>query len=234
MKMPKAAKAYIAVVIAAGGALLLGALALWSSDNYQQFAIYLGLAVLASTLKIRMPGAESTMSPNFVFVLLAMSACTFSQIVVISFAAALVQSLWASAKRPRLIQVAFSAATLILSASVGYEVSHVVVNEGGIGSSIACMVLAGSLYFPLNAALVSMVIAMAERRPLKPLFLRCCQWSFLYFMGGILFAGLMSGAYERSSMWKAALALVPAVTLAHLYFLHQSTQAVPVRSESSD
>lgn len=232
--MPKAAKTYIALVIAAGAVLLVGGLTLWTSENFQQFAVYLGLAALASTLKIRMPGAESTMSPNFVFVLLAMSACTFSQLVVISFVAALVQSLWASAKRPKLIQVAFSAATLILSATVGYKVSHMLVSEAGIGSSIACMVLAGSLYFPLNAALVSMVIALAGRRPLKPLFLRCCQWSFLYFMGGILFAGLMSGAYDRSSMWKAALALVPAVTLAHLYFLHQSTQAVPVRSESSD
>lgn len=231
--MPKAAKAYIALVVATGGALLFGALALWSSDNYQQFVVYLGLAALASTLKIRMPGAESTMSPNFVFVLLAMSACTFSQLVMISLVAALVQSLWASARRPRLIQVAFSAAALILSASVGYKVSHILVSEAGIGSSVACMVVAGSLYFPLNAGLVSLVIAMAERRPLKPLFLRCCQWSFLYFMGGILFAGLMSGAYERSSMWKAALALVPAVTLAHLYFLHQSSQTVRVRSESS-
>ena len=232
--MPKAAKAYIALVIAAGGALLLGALALWSSDNYQQFAIYLGLAAFASTLKIRMAGAESTMSPNFVFVLLAMTACTFSQLIVISLVAASVQGLWASAKRPRPVQVAFSAATLIVSAGVAYKVSHLLITEVGVGSTIACIVLAGSLYFPVNSALVSMVIAMVERRPVKPLFLRCCQWSFLYFMGGILFSGLMSGAYERSSMWKAALALVPAVTLAHLYFLNQSTQAVPVRSESSD
>src|SRR5215470_8785572 len=111
--MSKIAKTYIALIIAAGTLLLLLAAGSWSSANLKQFVIFLGLAALASTLKVRIPGMESTMSPNFVFLLLGMVALPFSQVVAVALIAALVQSLWASAKRPQPVQVAFSAAALI-------------------------------------------------------------------------------------------------------------------------
>ncbi|HKD50269.1 MAG TPA: hypothetical protein VKB90_05705, partial [Candidatus Acidoferrum sp.] len=90
--MSKIAKSYIALVIASGMALLLLAAGSWSSANLKQFALYLGLAALASALKVRIPGMESTVSPNFVFLLLGMVALPFSQVAVISLVAALVQS----------------------------------------------------------------------------------------------------------------------------------------------
>ncbi|HEX8882655.1 MAG TPA: hypothetical protein VF749_21590, partial [Candidatus Acidoferrum sp.] len=96
--MPKNAKAFIALVIAFGALFLLLAVASWSSANLKQFVVFMGLAALASALNVRVPGMESTVSPNFVFLLLAMVVLPFSQIVAISVAAALVQSLWASAK----------------------------------------------------------------------------------------------------------------------------------------
>src|SRR5215813_11679247 len=104
--MSQKAKAYIAMVIASGMALLLLAAGSWSSSNMRQFAIYLGLAALASALKVRIPGMETTISPNFVFLLLGMVALPFSQVAIISLVAALVQSLWFVARRPRLVQVA--------------------------------------------------------------------------------------------------------------------------------
>lgn len=225
--MPSGAKTYIALVIAAGSGVLVAALALWPSTNWWLFGIYLSLAALASTFKVRLPGMEATMSLSFVFVLLGIAACNFPQVVAISMVAALVQALWTSAKRPRLVQVAFSAASLMLSTAAAYSVSHLFVAQGGVESPIALVVLAGSVYFPLNTALVSMVIGLAEGRSLKPLFLRCYQWTFAYFMLGIVFAGLASGAYARSTMWKGALAILPAMVLAYVYFVNRAIRAVP-------
>lgn len=216
--MSKMAKSYITLVIASGMALLLLAAGSWSSTNIKQFAIYLGLAALASALKVRIPGMESTISPNFVFLLLGMVALPFSQVAAISLAAALVQSLWASAKRPRLVQVAFSAAALILSSGLAYRFAHLVLAGNTTNSAAVCVILAGSIYFPVNSGLVSMVIGLAEGRPFKQVFLRCYQLAFPYFMGGIAFAGLVSGAYAPSMLWKGALVLLPAVVLAYLYF----------------
>src|SRR5215831_1747159 len=141
--MSKTAKAYIALVITSGTLLLLLAAGSWSSANIRQFAIYLGLAALASALKVRIPGMESTMSPNFVFLLLGMVALPFSQIVVISLIAALFQSLWTNPKHVRLVQVTFGAATLVLSSGIAFAFSHFVAGKEA-ASPVVCVILAGS------------------------------------------------------------------------------------------
>jgi len=225
--MSKTAKAYIALVIASGTLLLLLAAGSWSSANLRQFAIYLGLAALASALKVRIPEMESTMSPNFVFLLLGMAVLPFSQVVAITLTASLAQSLWASAKRPRLVQVVFSAAALIVSSSFAYKFAHLVLAGNGAESPVVCVILAGSVYFPVDSTLVSMVIGLVEGQPFKQVWLRCYQWAFPYFMGGIAFAGLVSGAYAPSALWKGALVLLPSAVLAYLYFHSRSARALP-------
>ena len=226
-KMPSQAKAYIAFVIASGAILVLLAADWWSSANLRQFVIYLCLAAFASALKVRIPGMEGTISPNFVFLLLGMMALPYSQVVAISVTAALVQSLWASAKRPRLVQIAFSAAALILSSSLAYKFSHLFLTGTGTESLLVGVILAGSIYFPLNSALVSVVIGLVEGQPLKQVCPRCYAWVFPYFMVGIAFAGLVSGVYAPSAVWKGALVLLPTMVLTYVYFLNRSARPAP-------
>ena len=225
--MSQKAKAYIAMVIASGMALLLLAAGSWSSTNMRQFAIYLGLAALASALKVRIPGVETTISPNFVFLLLAMLALPFSQVAVISLAAALVQSLWASAKRPRLVQVAFNAAVLVLGSSLAYEFAHLILSGSGLQSPVLFVILAGSIYFPCNSVLVAIVVGLVEGQPLKLICAHCYEWVFPYFMVGIAFAGLVSGVYTPSAVWKGALVLLPTMVLTYVYFLNRAHRALP-------
>jgi len=235
--MSKTAKSYIALVIASGALLLMLAAGSWSSANLRQFAIYLGLAALASALKVRIPGMEGTISPNFIFLLLGMVALPFSQVAVISLAAALVQSLWASTKRPRLVQVAFSSSTLVVCSASAYKFAHLVLAGSTADSAVVCVILAGSIYFPVNSGLVSMVIGLAEGQPCKQVCLRCYQWAFPYFLGGIAFAGLVSGAYAPSMLWKGALVLLPAAVLAYLYFANLTARvasaAMPMSTAST-
>lgn len=223
--MPSQAKAYISLIIASGTLLLFLAAVSWSPTNLRQFFLYLGLVALASALKVRIPGTESTMSPNFAFLLLGMVALPFSQVVAVTLIGSLVQSLWASAKRPRLVQVAFSAAALILSSSLAYKFSHLVL--AGAEFPVVCVILAGSLYVPVNSALVSVVIGLVEGQPLKRVCARCYEWVFPYFVVGIAFAGLVSGVYAPSAVWKGALVLLPTMILTYVYFANRSARALP-------
>src|SRR5580700_874963 len=177
--MPPAAKLYISLVLCSGVAALLMAAGSWSSAGLPQFMMLLGLAAVSSTLKIRIPGIESTMSPNFAFLLLAMLCCNFSQVVAIALVAALVQSLWA-AKRPRLVQVAFSAAALVLSASVAFQCAHFLLGLGGSIAPLVFAILAGTLYLPLNTALISAVIGLVEGRPSFEVARICYECVFPY------------------------------------------------------
>jgi len=227
--LPRNAKLYIAFVLVAGLAVLLLAAESWSSPDIKQFAVYLGLAALASTLKIRIPGIESTITPNFIFVILAINACRFSEVVVISLVAAVIQSFWASAKRPRLVQVAFSAAALVVSAAAAYQLSHLLLTGNAWASSSGIVVLAGCVYFPLNSALVAVVIGLVSRQSFRQIFARCDVWTFPYFFAGVVFATLVTIGYDRASSWKGAAILIPAVILAHVYFRNRTGDQLAAR-----
>jgi hypothetical protein len=160
-----------------------------------------------------------------------MTTCRFSEVGAIILTAALVQSLWA-AKEPRLVQVTFSAAALVLSSCVAYQTSHFLLGQAALDSPVPLVILAGGLYLPLNTALVAAVIGLVERRSVAQVARTCYEYAFPYFMGGIVFAGLVSGAFAHSFIWKGAIILLPIVLLAHLYSVNRNT-VVPQAAISS-
>ncbi len=238
--MPRTAKVYISLIVISGAATLLMAATTWSSASVAQFLTLLGFAAVSSTLKVRIPGIEGTMSPNFIFLVLSMLCCSFSEVAAIALVAALVQSLWA-AKHPRLIQVAFSASALVLSASAAFLSARFLLGASTSNSPVIFAILAGSLYLPLNIALVSAVIGLVEgKSPLK-VARACYECVFPYFMGGIVFAGMVSGAFTRSALWQGAAVLFPVAVLGYLYSRSRDRalpptpmQSTPVTSEGEE
>ena len=228
--LPRNARLYISFVIASGLVILVLAARSWSPANLKQFAIYLGLAALASSLKIRIPGIESTITPSFVFLLLAVNACKFSEVVAISAVMAVIQCLWRSAKRPRLVQVAFSTAALVISATAAYQLSHFLLVGNGWDSAIATVILAGCIYFALNTVLVAVVIGLVSGQSLRQICSHGEAWVFPYFMGGISFAALVASAYSASASWRGAAILIPVAVLAHVYYLSRSGDRFSARA----
>src|ERR1700686_775194 len=226
--MPRTAKIYISLIVSSGAVVLLIAAGSWTSASLPQFVTLLGFAGVSSTLKIRIPGLESTMSPNFIFLLLAMLCWSFSELVAIALVAALVQSLWA-AKKLHLVQVSFSAAALVLSAAVAFQSSRFLLGSNASNSPLVFAVLAGTVYLSLNTALVSAVIGLAERRPLLQVTRICYECVFPYFMGGIF-----SGAFSPSSAWQGATVLFPVAVLGYLYSLSRTPTIVPAQFQSAN
>jgi len=63
--LTSSAKAFIGLVIVLGTAVLLYGAIHQSSKNIAEFICYLGIAILASRLKVNLPGITGTMSVNF-------------------------------------------------------------------------------------------------------------------------------------------------------------------------
>ncbi|MGC0775040.1 MAG: hypothetical protein WB543_19050 [Candidatus Acidiferrum sp.] len=224
--MPRIAKVYIALILVSGAAVLLVAAGSWSLVSFPQFLTLLGFAAVASTLKLRIPGVESTMSPNFVFLLLAMLVCSFSQLIAIALVCALVQSWWA-AKNPRLVQVGFSAAALVLSAGAARESAYLLFGRDAAHTPVSFVILAGALYLALNTAIVSAVIGLADCKPLVQVGRVCCECVFPYFMTGIVFAGLVSSSFPRPPVWNTAVVLFLIVLLGYLYSKNSARTLAP-------
>jgi len=102
--MPPAAKLYIGLVIALGFSLLTGCLLFQAQfPGLPRYFSYLLLAVLASTLKVRLPGLTGTMSVNFLFILIGIADLTLAETLAMGCAATVIQCVWRAKRRPRLV-----------------------------------------------------------------------------------------------------------------------------------
>src|SRR3989441_1040173 len=99
--MPSLAKAYIAIMAALTVAVLTVVASRWNPENFQYFVLFFALAMLASAMKIRLPGFKTTISTNFVFILIAIALFSFGETVLIGLGGALVQSLWKTRSEER-------------------------------------------------------------------------------------------------------------------------------------
>ncbi len=223
--MPSLAKAYIAMIAALAAAVLTVVASRWNPENLGHFVLFFVLAMLASAMKIRLPGFKTTISTNFVFILIGIVLFSFGETVLLGLGGALVQSLWKTQQRPKPVQVLFNAACLTVCAAAAFWTSHSVPAMLGLNSVAAMMVLGACVYVVLNTGLVSLVISLAERCPLKQVWPSCYEWTFPYFLVGAAVAGLASAAGHGTNYGMTLLA-VPVMYFVYVYYRMHILRAV--------
>ena len=144
------------------------------------------------------------------------------------------QSFWRTKGRPQMVQVLFGGATLVISSAFAFTTSHLIVRPFDNNNAVALVVLAGTLYFFMNTALVSLVVGLTERQPIKEVCQHCYEWVFPYFAFGIVVMGLMSGSFSTMTAWRSSLEVAPAMVLAYLYFLGRSKKQAESRAASEE
>jgi hypothetical protein len=215
--MPSRAKAYIATIAALATAVLVVVAARWNSGNFGRFVLFFALAMVASAMKIRLPGFKTTISINFVFILIGIALFSFSETVLIGLSGAIVQSLWKAQSRPKPVQVLFNGACLTVCTAAAFWGSHGILAILALNSIAAMMVLGACVYVVLNTGLVSLVISLAEGQSLKHLSSQCYEWTFPYFLVGAAVAGLASGAGQGAN-WGVTPLVLPVMYFAYVYY----------------
>src|SRR5947209_13923661 len=223
--MTTKAKLYIAIIAALAVAILTVVTSRWNPENFGHFVLFFALAMLASAMKIRLPGFKTTISTNFVFILIGIILFSFGETVLIGLGGALVQSLWKTQQRPKAVQVLFNAACLTVCTTVAFWTSHAVPAMLGLSSMAAMMVLGACVYLLLNTGLVSLVISLAEGRSLKEIWSSCYEWTFPYFLAGAAMAGLASAASHGTNLG-VALLVVSAMYFVYAYYRMHIVRAV--------
>src|SRR6266852_9345536 len=110
--MPTKAKIFVALAIVPGVTMLALGVSHWECADSVRFTIYLLLALVASTLKVRLPGVTGTMSVNFLFILIGVSQLSFSETLALGAVATVTQCVWNTRMRPNIPQVLFNVAAL--------------------------------------------------------------------------------------------------------------------------
>src|SRR3984893_3007729 len=92
--LPAGAKAFIGLVVFAGTACLLQAAIHQSSKNIAEFICYLGIAILASRLRVTLPGITGTLSVSFLFILVGIAELGYAEAMTLGAVAMIAQSLY--------------------------------------------------------------------------------------------------------------------------------------------
>ncbi|HKH98758.1 MAG TPA: HD domain-containing phosphohydrolase [Candidatus Sulfotelmatobacter sp.] len=198
-------------ITASLGVVVLGfALLHWQSQDLTRFACYLAVAILASGLKVQLPGIDGTMSVNFLFILLGVLELSLPETLVIGCTASLVQSVWQVRKRLDPVKVLFNVAGMMANASaLTYLSYHWLSARAGSNKPILLMI-AALVFFFANTIPISVVIAMTEGKSSRKVWLECYFWSFPYYLVGAAAVGLV-GVVNRSAGWETSLLVLPLI-----------------------
>ena len=202
------AKLFISLIIVAGTAVLLYGGIHQSSKNIAEFICYFGIALLASRLKVNLPGISGTLSVNFLFILIGVLELSFTETLILGAASMLAQCLYP--ERPDAIKVTFNVCGSAISTALAYVAYHHAWSWLVFNSSPVLLGLSATVYFIANAGSIATVISLTERRPLKRILVDCYLWSFPYYLVGAGVAGSIAWL-NKVSNWETSLLVLPAV-----------------------
>jgi len=224
--MPLSARLYAGVAVALGLVVLAGCLAWYGQfPETARFLAYVSLACIGSTMKVRLPRLQGTISVNFLFVLLAAVQLSLAETLLLSLAATIVQCRWRAKTRPKLIQVSFNASTVVISAALAYATAHAV---PGDPQALTALIPAATVYFVVNTGMISLILALISNQPLHVVWRKCHLSAFpLYLVGAAIAAA--ASASSQTSGWRLSLLALPIMYLVYshyrMYLSSQTTVA---------
>jgi diguanylate cyclase (GGDEF)-like protein/putative nucleotidyltransferase with HDIG domain len=203
-------KAFVGVTACCGLVTLGFALSHWQSHDTARFVSYLAVAILASGLKVQLPGIDGTMSVNFLFILLGVMELSLPETLIIGCTATLVQSVWQARNRLDPVKVLFNVAGMMANASAfTYVTYHWLLGKYGANKPLLLMV-AALVFFFANTLPISVVIALTEGKSSRKVWSECYFWSFPYYLVGAAAVGLV-GIVNRSAGWQTSLLVLPLI-----------------------
>jgi diguanylate cyclase (GGDEF)-like protein/putative nucleotidyltransferase with HDIG domain len=209
-EMGLTARVFIAVVVLCGSSVLTFTVMHGTSRDPLKFVCYLVIALVASRMRVNLPGITGTMSVTFLFMLLGVLELSFSETMALGCAAVVVQCI--DRERPVPLRVAFNVCSTALAIAATFAVYRHPLFHRALANPSTLLFLAASVYFVSNTLPVAAVISLTERKSLRKIWSECYFWSFPYYLVGAGIAGLMSWLNSYSD-WQTSLLILPVVYL---------------------
>jgi len=227
--MPKKALFYAWSVVIIGVAVLACAGFGWRSSNSTAFVVCLGLAGLAATFKMRLPKLTGTLSPAFVFVLVAAATLSWSETVAIAAISGIVQCVWFPKNRPTALQVAFNAAALAISSGIAYGIAPMMMVSGGKDMLVAGLGAAGVALLVSNTLIISMILCLIKEASFMTAWRSVQLWAVPYYLAG----GLLANIWSRTQFTPGLAAMVLAAVSAYVMsIVFRELGALVVRADA--
>ncbi len=204
------AKAFVAAISVSGVSLLAVELARDPWVTPSRFWIYLLAAVLASGLKVELPGINGTLSVNLIVNLVAVVELSPGEALAVGCTSAVCQSLWRK-HHIEAVHIVYNLAQIALSIDLSYIVFHQSARIFGSALPLR-LIVTSSTYFVVNTVLVASVIALTEHRAFRQTWSDFYLWSFSnYLVGGVLACAI---TWSNGHLgWQVSAMMVPVAYL---------------------
>jgi putative nucleotidyltransferase with HDIG domain len=206
------ARAFIAGMSLAGIVCFVLAFSHWQSSDPVKFVCYLIAALLASSLKVVLPGIEGTLSVNFLFTLLGILELSLPETLLIGLASTLAQFYWKPARQVKVVQLVFNVSQVAVSSAVAYGAYKLVVIHVLHAPGPLALLVAAITHFACNTAAMSTIIGLTEDKPPFKVWSEIYLWSFPYYLVGAAAAGLVH-FLNRYIGWQSSLLILPPIYL---------------------
>jgi putative nucleotidyltransferase with HDIG domain len=206
------ARVYIAgMALAAVGCIVFAFLHRQPTDP-AKFAFYLVAAVVASSLKVSLPGIEGTMSMNFLLTLLCILELGLPETLLIGLVKTLAQFYWRPARQLKPVQLLFNLSQVTVCSAATWAAYKLFSDHVFHGVTPVVLIVAAITHFACNTSAMSVIIGLTEEKRISKVWREIYLWSFPYYLVGAAVAGVVT-VLERHVGWQSALLVLPPVYL---------------------
>ena len=202
------AKAFITLVVAAGAAVLMDALFHWKPANLTGFVVLLMLSVIASWLRVKMPGMTGTMSMNLPFILVAVAGLSTPEAMLIGCISTIVQSLPRAGNKLNFPRVLFNFSNMALAVSATRLLYTSDALTSTLKSHPLLLAVAAAGFFAVNSVPVAIIIALTEKKNALHAWTAMFQLSYPYFLASAAIAGVVL-TISSQPVWQVPVLLLP-------------------------
>jgi putative nucleotidyltransferase with HDIG domain len=206
------ARVFIAALCLAGSGFLASGFAHWHTSDGVKFICYLIAALLASPLKVGLPGVEGTLSVNFLFTLLGILELSLPETLAIGVASTLAQFYWKPARQITTIQLIFNLSQVTVSAAMAFDAYRFVIERILHSPGPLALLVAAIVQFGCNTAATSTIIGLTEKKSIPKVWSDSHLWFFSYYMVGATIAGLVHFLNAHIG-WQSSLLVLPPIYL---------------------
>ncbi len=208
--MERKARLYIGFIVTAGAFCAYSAS--WQGHNGARFTAYLLLCIVTSVMKVRLPGILTTLSVNFLFILIGILDMSCAETIMIGSAGAIVQCVWKPRNPIRPVQALFSVANITVAIFGASYLYHLPLMER-LGTDMPLAAILASLtFFVLNTAGVAGVVSLTEHKNLIATWKKCYFWSFPFYLVGAVIAWVFK-VLSQYGHGESRLLLLPVIYL---------------------
>jgi hypothetical protein len=202
---------------AAGVAAMAAGLMQWECKDPVRFLSFMIMAVVASRLKVKLPGTNGNMSVNLPFILIALAELSFPEAVLIATVSAFIQGMPDRGKSMKPVQALFNVSTL----AVAVAVADLAYTRSALIPSLAAksllIALAGAAFLVADTLPVAGVISLTENLSLVKVWREMLVLTFSYFVLSAGVAAVVATA-TRFVGWQTPLLVLPVMIATYVSY----------------